>query len=160
MNQMAEFFFKLSSGKENKSRIPNYFEKGKRRRFWTTRFFCSIRASKASFASSCTAEHIFIGKISSVAPPWGTWIKDTLLLGLRREEKSPAPGRIQTHDLKSFATICYWIIFFTIQVLFAFNSTHASLVKRWKVLAWVLFPVIFHTTLAVKLKLPSSHSMW
>ena len=27
------------------------------------------------------------GKISSVAPPWGTWLKDALLIGKGREEK-------------------------------------------------------------------------
>ena len=30
---------------------------------------------------------IFYGKISCVAPPWGTWIKDSLLMGERREKK-------------------------------------------------------------------------
>ena len=40
----------------------------------------------------------FYRKISSVAPPQGTWIKDALLRGQRRE-KSPAPGGIGTHNL-------------------------------------------------------------
>ena len=35
------------------------------------------------------------GKISSVAPPRGTWIKDW---EDREEKKRPAPGRIQTHN--------------------------------------------------------------
>ena len=30
----------------------------------------------------------FIGKISSVAPPWGTWIKDIAQIGPRREKKA------------------------------------------------------------------------
>ena len=40
-------------------------------------------------------------KIYRVAPPWGTWIKDTPLIGKRW--KSAVPGGIWTHDLKSYA---------------------------------------------------------
>ena len=43
-----------------------------------SRVFCSICAYWASFASSRKAKNIFV---SSVAPPWGTWIKDAELIG-------------------------------------------------------------------------------
>ena len=52
------------------------------------------------------AEHIFFSKISSDAPTWGAWIKDALLIGWRREEKSPPPGGIWIHDLSFAPQVC------------------------------------------------------
>ena len=69
-------------------------------------FFCSNCNYKAWFASSCRAKHIFHYKIRSIASPQGTWIKDILLMAQKRE-KSPAPGRIWTHDLSFMRRVLY-----------------------------------------------------
>ena len=66
-------------------------------------FYYSIRAYFDFLPQAAWQSIIFYRKTSSVVPPWGTSSKDALLIGLRREEKSPAPGGIQTHNLKSFA---------------------------------------------------------
>ena len=55
-------------------------------------FSHQICGNYACFAKSSTAKHHFLlRKISSAAPPWGTWLR-THYWGIEREEKSPAPG--------------------------------------------------------------------
>ena len=58
----------------------------------------------------CLKQHgwayFFFSKISCDAPTWGAWIKDALLIGWRREEKSPPPGGIWIHDLSFAPQVC------------------------------------------------------
>ena len=49
------------------------------------------------------SSHFLLRKISSAASPWETWLR-MLYREMEREEKSPAPGGYQTHNLKSIAS--------------------------------------------------------
>ena len=62
-------------------------------------FAKSIFAYSASSDPSSTASH---RKIVCTPPSWGTWLR-AHCLGIEREEKSPEPGRNQTHGFNIFA---------------------------------------------------------
>ena len=76
---------------------------------------------------------IFFRKISSVAPPWGTWIKDALLRGQRRE-KSLALNRIWTHDLSVTRRALYRCATTAAQQVQFQNSHFEIKVGQWKIL--------------------------
>ena len=65
-------------------------------------FFAQSVLIKLASPQSAWLSIFLIEKINSVAPPRGTSMRDALLIEMRREEKSPAPGGARTLGLKSF----------------------------------------------------------
>ena len=66
-------------------------------------FFCSIRAYKACFASSCTAQIIFTGRSVVFHLHEETELSTHYWFDRDEKKNSPAPGRTQNHNFNSFA---------------------------------------------------------
>ena len=82
-------------------RLPPQNPKEERTLTWTNQLFIflrSIHVYYAFFVSSCMAKHIFVGKSVVLHLFEGPELR-THYWEDREEKKSPAPGRIQTHDL-------------------------------------------------------------